>query len=183
MLKAALVIQLAVLACFVLLTATFHRRCLKAGLRNPNMLNALYTLYASTLLLSIRTVFRVAEYWSIAQHDFYRPGGIDVNELSPAIRYEWFFWVFEASLMLVNHVLMNVRHPRKYLPKSAKTYLSRADGATEIMGPGYKDGRPFWVTLVDPFDLVGLVKGRDKEGRFWEVEGEGKGRAGAEGQV
>jgi hypothetical protein len=133
----------------------------------------LYTLYASTLLLSARTVFRVVEYWSVADTDFWRPGGVDVDSLSPAIRHEWFFWVFEASLMLANHVLMNVRHPRRYLPKSAKTYLAR-DGVTEVDGPGYKDGRAFLVTVVDPFDLWGLVKGREKV-KFWEVMPDGKG--------
>ncbi|KAH6614725.1 hypothetical protein B0J18DRAFT_306392 [Chaetomium sp. MPI-SDFR-AT-0129] len=170
LLKTALVLQLVVLALFVLLAATFHRRCLRAGLRNPNLLNALYTLYASTALLTVRTIFRVAEYWSISQHDFWKPGGIDVNTLSPALRYEWFFWVFECSLMLVNHVLMNVRHPRKYLPQSTKTYLSLEDGVTEVRGPGYKDGRPFVVTLLDPFDIWGLVKGKgkEKEKQFWE---------------
>ncbi|KAK4033018.1 hypothetical protein C8A01DRAFT_40542, partial [Parachaetomium inaequale] len=167
LLKAALLLQLGVLALFVLLAATFHARCLRAGLRNPNLLNALYTLYASTSLLTVRTIFRVAEYWTIAQHDFWRPGGVDINSLSPAIRYEWFFWVFEASLMLANHVLMNVRHPRRYLPQSARTYLARGDGATEVLGPGYKDGRAFWVTVVDPFGLWGLVKrgkGGDEKG-------------------
>ncbi|KAK4099879.1 hypothetical protein N658DRAFT_508276 [Parathielavia hyrcaniae] len=187
LLKAALVIQLAVLACFVLLAVTFHRRCLRAGLRNPALLAPLYTLYASTLLITARTVFRVAEYWTVAEHDFYS-GDIDPDDLSPAIRYEWFFWVFEASLMLVNHVLFNVRHPRRYLPKSVKVYLSPADGATEIMGPGYKDGRPVWVTVLDPFDLVGLVKGRDesKARKFWEGDSEGGKKEGSrvgEGQV
>ena len=181
LLKAALVMQLGVLFLFTLLAGTFHRRCVRAGLRNPNLLNALYTLYASTFLLAVRTVFRVAEYWTISQHDFWRPGGIDPDTLSPAIRYEWFFWVFEATLMLLNHVLMNVRHPRKYLPQSTKTYLA-LDGVTEVKGPGYKDGRPFVVTLLDPFDLWGLVKGRDKETRFWEV-GEGKVVRDGEAQV
>ncbi|KAH6844840.1 hypothetical protein B0I37DRAFT_378450 [Chaetomium sp. MPI-CAGE-AT-0009] len=172
LLKAALAMQLGVLALFTLLAGVFHRRCVRAGLRHPNLLNALYTLYASTALLAVRTVFRVAEYWTIAQHDFWRPGGIDPATLSPAIRYEWFFWVFEAALMLLNHVLMNARHPRRYLPQSARTYLA-LDGVTEVTGPGYKDGRPFLVTLVDPFDLWGVVRGREKETRFWEA-GEGK---------
>ncbi|KAK3305548.1 uncharacterized protein B0T15DRAFT_532676 [Chaetomium strumarium] len=175
LLKAALLIQLGVIALFLLLAATFHRRCLRGGLRNQNLLSALYTLYASTALLTVRTVFRVAEYWSIAQHDFWSPHGIDPNSLSPAIRYEWFFWVFESSLMLVNHLLLNVRHPRRYLPKSSKTYLA-LDGVTEVQGPGYKDGRSFWLTLVDPFDLWGLYKGRDNEARFWEQASEGGGK-------
>lgn len=74
--------------------------------------------------------------------------------------------------MLINRVLLNVRHPRMWLPKSTKMYLSRADGATEIDGPGYKDGRPFWVTLVDPFDVHGLLGGRKKGGDFWDGDGE-----------
>ena len=180
LLKAALVLQLGVLACFLLLAGTFHRRCVQAGLRNNKKLtSALHTLYASTGLLSVRTVFRVVEYWSVSEVDFWE-AGVDLRALSPMIRYEWFFWVFEASLMLVNHVLLNVRHPRRFLPKSAKTYLA-LDGVTEVQGPGYKDGRSFWVTLVDPFDVVGLVKGRDKEGRFWEEVGEGKGKGKREG--
>ncbi|KAK3301532.1 uncharacterized protein B0H64DRAFT_41227 [Chaetomium fimeti] len=171
LLKAALAMQLGVLALFLLLAGTFHYRCIRAGLRNPNLLNALYTLYASTALLLVRTIFRVAEYWTISEHDFWRDD-IDPSTLSPAIRYEWFFWVFEATLMLLNHVLMNVRHPRKYLPQSTKTYLA-LDGVTEVTGPGYKDGRSFLVTIIDPFNLWGLVKGKDKETRFWEA-GEGK---------
>ena len=86
--------------------------------------------------------------------------------------------------MLANHVLMNVHHPRRYLPKSAKTYLAR-DGVAEVDGPGYKDGRAFLVTVVDPFDLWGLVKGRERE-RFWEVMPDGKGggvRGGGEANV
>ncbi len=97
---------------------------------------------------------------------------MDPYSLSPIIRYEWFFYFFEATLMLCNQWLMNVRHPRKYLPKSTKTYLAR-DGVTEVTGPGYKDTRPFFITLVDPFDLLGLIHGRDKESRFWDVDGPG----------
>ncbi|KAL2024755.1 hypothetical protein VTK56DRAFT_5576 [Thermocarpiscus australiensis] len=173
LLKAALAIQLAVLLLFALLAAVFHRRCARAGTthNNPALRSALRTLYASTALVAARTVFRVAEYWSITQHDeeFWKPPGVDdADRLSPVLRYEWFFYVFEASLMLANHVLMNVRHPRRYLPRSTKTYLA-ADGKSEVQGPGYEDRRPFWATLLDPFDLAGLVTGRDeRKGRFWE---------------
>jgi hypothetical protein len=89
--------------------------------------------------------------------------------LSPLVRYEWFFYVFEASLMLSNQVLLNVRHPRKYLPKSTKTYLAK-DGVTEVTGPGYDDKRPFLATLFDPFDLAGRLKGTRKDDRFWETQ-------------
>lgn len=71
--------------------------------------------------------------------------------------------------MLVNSVLLNWRHPAKFLPTSNKVYLGE-DGVTEIDGPGYGDKRNFLVSLVDPFDLVGLVKGRDKK-KYWESSG------------
>ncbi|KAK4246375.1 hypothetical protein C7999DRAFT_42226 [Corynascus novoguineensis] len=182
LLKAALVMQLGVLALFVLLAATFHRRCARAGLKSSRALFApLHTLYVSTALLGVRTIFRVVEYWSISQHDFWNPGAVDLNRLSPMLRYEWFFWVFESSLMLANSVLVNVRHPRRFLPKSTKTYLAM-DGSGEVQGPGYDDPRPFWQTLVDPFDLRGLVMKKDKGPKFWEANGERKG-ATADAQV
>lgn len=61
-----------------------------------------------------------------------RPGagavrsGMDVGEPRLETRYEWFFNVFEATLMLCNSWLWSVRHPRKYLPRSTRVCLSRA---------------------------------------------------------
>lgn len=179
LIKASLLIQIVLIVLFLLLAGIFHRRCQRSGLLNDKLRGALYTLYASTGLLVVRTIFRIAEYFSLASLH-YGPG-LDPMTLSPLIRYEWFFYVFEATLMLVNQVLMNVRHPRKYLPKSTKTYLSR-DGVTEIMGPGHKDTRPFLQTLFDPFDLIGIIQGKDKQKRFWEVDESDKGNQ-ASGEV
>ena len=69
--------------------------------------------------------------------------------------------------MIVNSVLLNIRHPARFLPSSNKVYLAE-DGVTEIMGPGYSDKRNFLITIFDPFDLVGLIRGRDKKNRYWE---------------
>ena len=80
--------------------------------------------------------------------------------------------------MLANSVLINARHPLLYLPRSNKIYLAR-DGITEMEGPGYSDKRMFIVTLLDPFDIVGLIRRKDKQTRFWETEGE----RGVEGQA
>jgi len=168
LLKAALLIQVVVIVLFLLLAVVFHRRCIRGGIMNHRLTNVLYTLYVSTALITARTIFRIVEYWSIA--DFHYEKGIDAMSVSPIIRHEWYFYVFEAGLMLCNHVMMNIKHPRKYLPKSTKTYLAQ-DGVTEITGPGYKDNRHFLVTLFDPFDLYGLMKGRSKDDRFWEKNG------------
>lgn len=151
-LKASLVIQIVVILLFISLAVTFHRRCCRAGgVVHPNVTGVLRTLYISAALLTARTVFRTAEYFGVA--DFHLREGMEVGDLSPMLRYEWYFYVFEAGLMLVNNVLVNVRHPRKYLPKSIRTYLSE-DGVTEVTGEGWVDDRAFLVTVLDPFGLA-----------------------------
>ena len=72
--------------------------------------------------------------------------------------------------MITNSVMLNFRHPASFLPSSNKVYLAE-DGVTEIEGPGFEDPRNFFVTLLDPFDLVGLIKGRDKQ-KYWERQEE-----------
>lgn len=170
LLKAALLMQVAVALLFVALAVVFHRRCAKAGINNPKVNEPLKTLYVSTALLLVRTIYRVVEYFSIAELRFRDPG-FDPLTITPLIRYEWFFYVFEGVLMLANSVLINWRHPRRYLPQSKKVYLAK-DGVTEIMGPGYKAERNFFATLLDPFDVYGLIKGRDKKTRFWDEPAE-----------
>lgn len=107
-------------------------------------------LYASTALLLVRTVFRTVEYFG-----YDRAGGLAA--LPVLWRYEWFFYVFEAVLMLLNSVLWAVFHPRRYLPGSGRVYLER-DGVTETEGAGWEDGRARWVTVVDPFGWFGPGK-------------------------
>lgn len=167
LLKASLILQLVVVGLFLLLAVVYHRRTLKNNIHNKNLTNALTTLYISTGLLMTRTIYRVVEYFSVDTLHFV--DGVDPSTFSPILRYEWFFYVFESSLMLINTWLINIRHPRRYLPKSTKTYLAK-DGATEITGPGYKENRHFLLTIIDPFDLIGLLQGNDKKTAFWEQQ-------------
>ena len=169
LLKAALVIQLGIITSFVMLAVYFHRRCYKANLLPDNLKAILYTLYASSALIMVRTIYRTVEYFSVAAIRF-RPG-LDPMSISPIIRYEWFFWVFEALIMITNSVLLNFRHPARFLPSSNKVFLAE-DGVTEVMGPGYADKRNFLFTIFDPFDLIGLIRGRDKKTRYWEGQEE-----------
>ena len=169
LLKAALIIQLCIIASFILLAVYFHRKCHKANLLPEHLKAVLYTLYCSSALIVIRTIYRTVEYFAISE---IRVGpGFNPLSISPIVRYEWFFWVFEALLMIANSVLLNVRHPARFLPENNKIYLAE-DGVTEIVGPGYEDKRNILLTVFDPFDLVGLVKGRDKGGRYWEGQHE-----------
>ena len=71
--------------------------------------------------------------------------------------------------MLANSVMLNIWHPSRYLPQSNKTYLC-TDGVTEREGPGWVDKRHWFITILDPFDIGGLIKGRDKTAAFWETD-------------
>lgn len=167
LIKTSLLLQIVVAMLFITLAVTFHRRCVVAGITNERLYKPLWTLYTSMTLILARTIYRIVEYFSVAELR-YGPG-FDPATISPIVRYEWFFYVFEAALMLCNLVMFNIRHPRRYLPKNNKIYLS-TDGITEIEGPGYKDPRKLWQTLIDPFDIQGLVTGRGREtDKFWET--------------
>ena len=74
--------------------------------------------------------------------------------------------------MLLNTFLLNIYPPAKYLPANQKVYLA-VDGKTEVEGPGMVDKRPFLASLFDPFDIIGLVTGKDNKNRFWEKDGIG----------
>jgi hypothetical protein len=168
LMRASLALQLFVIALFYSLAGLFHRRCARAGTDHPRVRAVLYTLYVSMALILVRTVYRAVEHFGapLSLSD----GGEAWRALSPVIRYEWFFWVFEASPMLVNAVMWNVRHPRKYLPESYKLYLAQ-DGETEWEGPGWGDKRNVVMTLVDPFGFLAMCeKGRRGE-PFWQGNG------------
>lgn len=171
LLKSALVIQLGILGCFVLLAATFHRKCKKANLLPKNLSTVLRTLYISSALIGVRTIYRTIEYFSTANIRFDKD--LDPDTLSVLLRYEWYFWIFEAVLMICNSVLLNVHHPMRFLPRNNKIYLAE-DGVTEIEGHGYEDKRNFLVTFFDPFDLYGMVKGKNLNKRFWETHQDGR---------
>jgi len=61
----------------------------------------------------------------------------------------------------------------RFLPRDCNIYLAE-DGVTEIQGAGYQDKRNFLVTLFDPFDLWGVMKGRNMQRKFWETHQEGR---------
>ena len=164
MLKAALVIQLGVITCFVLLALYFQRKCRKHGVLPSNLKQAILTLYASSTLIMIRTIYRTVEYFEIENFNF---SNTPLEQISVMVRYEWFFWLFEGVTMVLNTYLLNVRHPARFLPRKNNVYLAQ-DGKTEIEGPGYKNDRNFVLTIFDPFDIIGLVRKKDRQNRFWE---------------
>ena len=158
LMKVSLVVQVVVIALFCVLAAIFQRRCLRSGIHPRSVSIPLRTLYVSTLLILIRCIYRLVEHFSVSEE----------STLSPIVRHEWFFYVFEAILMLFNTFLWNWWHPRRYLPERSNIYLAQ-DGVTEIEGPGWKDTRSFLVTVMDPFGM--LIVDKEKKQPFWETNG------------
>jgi len=70
--------------------------------------------------------------------------------------------------MFANTSLLNVFHPMAQLPRSNKVYLAK-DGVTEIEGPGFDDKRNFLLTIIDPFDVYGMVTRRNRPTNFWDT--------------
>jgi hypothetical protein len=183
LLKAALIVQLFVLALFVTVAGRFHYNCSKAGMLTTEgdtrrrILGVLLTLYVSSTLIGTRTIYRTVEYFATAAIRAPQAGEVyDVNSISPVIRYEWFFYVFEVTLMFTNTMMLNFRHPGKYLPRTITTYLG--EDRVEREGCKFKDPRSIMVQILDPFDIWGLMKGNDKKDRWWEKADEGVGADG-----
>ncbi|KAL1854607.1 hypothetical protein Plec18170_004697 [Paecilomyces lecythidis] len=157
----SLALQLVVIAVFALIAGLFHWRCAKANI-HAKITPPLITLYMSASLILIRCIYRMVE-----ESGTTTPKGDDMTTLSPILRYEWFFYVFEATVMLLNSVLWNVRHPRHYLPENSLVYLAR-DGTSELVGRRWTDSRPWIIAHFDPF---GIFAPKEKEKRpFWELD-------------
>jgi hypothetical protein len=157
MVTASLSLQASLFGAFGLLAAVFHRRAAKAGVLRKELRTVLWVMYVSAGILTGRCVYRLVEYilgWESALY-----------------RHEVYFWIFEASIMFVNTALLNLFDPGKRLPKSNSVFLAR-DGVTERRGPGWADDRAWLVTVLDPFDVWGLIRGRDKKTMFWDMDDE-----------
>lgn len=156
--RASLALQLILSAAFLSLAGYFHWKCARAGIgKARGIKQPLLTLYISVALLVGRTIYRVVEHIALEEVT----GRDDPASFPPPVRDEWPFAVFEAGFMLVDMVLWNIWHPRRYLPAETKVRLSR-DGMTEVEGPGLEDTRGWAVKIFDPFDVMGMCRKRDK---------------------
>lgn len=132
---AALSIQLCLIAIFITMASTFHRRCVNRNI--PRSRGAITTpmtiLYISMLLILIRCIYRLVEH---VGNSVLQINDLEALEaLSPILRYEWYFYVFEATLMLLNSLIWNIWNPARYLPADRNVYLAE-DGITELKRQG-----------------------------------------------
>ncbi|PWI73476.1 RTA1 domain-containing protein [Purpureocillium lilacinum] len=141
---AALSIQLAVILIFVCLAGLFHWRCVQAKMSSATIKTILLVLYASMLLIFLRCIYRLVEHVGPTNKDL---TNIDaLRKLSPLFRYEVYFYVFEATFMLINSALWNIWNPGRLLPQDYHIYLGR-DG-TELVGEKDVDNRPVWAKIA-----------------------------------
>lgn len=171
---AALSLQLLVVCAFAALAGLFHRRCcyaagpatktLPSGARK-RVATVLATLYASMALILIRCVYRLVESGMAAGGE----GGsaVDITDLdalrrlNPVLRHEAYFYVFEASLMLVNSALWNAFSPCRLVPADPRVYLSPESGV-EVRAEAGGDDRSLMLRAAHVLTF-GLLFGR-KEG-------------------
>ncbi|KAK2799577.1 hypothetical protein FQN50_008415 [Emmonsiellopsis sp. PD_5] len=138
---AALVLQLLVILIFICIAAIFHHRCTKASIVCARPVQTpLITLYISMSLIFIRCIYRLIQHTGHTTIKIKDPDSL--GKLTPLLRVEWFFYVFEAALILINSVLWNLWNPGRYFPRNSRVRLAR-DGRTEVEGDERKeDDRP-----------------------------------------
>ncbi|KAL4885923.1 hypothetical protein BJY04DRAFT_214120 [Aspergillus karnatakaensis] len=144
---AAVSLQVAVILIFFVLAGIFHYRTFKAGVTPRAVIVPLRTLYVSMVLIFIRCIYRTVEHSGHSVKDI---NEIEVlRQLTPILRYEWFFYVFEASLILVNSVLWNIWSPGRFLPQSHSVFLGK-DGVETYVEEGVdtRSTRQKWLAVL-----------------------------------
>jgi hypothetical protein len=125
---AGLLLQIFFFSIFVIVASIFHKRILL----NPTVVSSstswgkyLYTLYAASLIILVRSVFRVVEF-SMGNDGF-------------LMRHELFLYIFDSILMLGVIILFNLVHPGRIIGHSGGEDVvvelqSRGSGGGSIGG-------------------------------------------------
>lgn len=149
---ASLALQFAVIAACFPIATLFHRRCIRNGIHARAVHVPLYTLYGSITLILVRSSYRMAQRSGDTALEIDDLAAL--KRLNPILRYEWYFYVFEAAIMLLNSALWNVWNPGRFLPRNANVYLA-GDGVSEVEAPEELDKR-YWTTKLGSIFTFGL---------------------------
>lgn len=145
---ASIAIQLGVIISFLCIASVFHYRCVKANIHAKAVSTPMITLYISMALILVRCIYRLVEHQGNTAVDLDNPESL--RNLSPIVRFEWFFFVFESTLMLLNSALWNIWNPGRYLPGNYHVHLAE-DGRTELVSDEDADDRPFLAKAAHVF--------------------------------
>ncbi|KAH8805518.1 putative RTA1 domain protein [Xylogone sp. PMI_703] len=162
---AALALQLGVVLSFVVIAGIFYWRCIKANIRVRSVTTPLNTLFVSMALILIRCIYRLVEHLGNVEVDL--DDFESLKALSPIVRYEWFFYIFESTLMLLNSFLWNIWNPGRYLPRNNHIYLAR-DGMTEVELEEKADERPL-LAKAGHVMTFGLLWRKKEDRSFMEL--------------
>lgn len=157
--KVALGLQLGVLAVFSLLSGSFHYRCHMKGIPSRRIKTPLLALYGSTILILIRCIYRLIEHIGNTKLDIDNYEAL--LDLTPLLRYEFWFYIFEATMMLLNSILWNVFNPSRYLPAEHNLFIGR-DGAEMVDDEELVDDRGWFLKFMHIFTF-GILFGRKKK--------------------
>jgi len=163
--EASLILQMFIEICFITLIAIFERRGRRAGQFPRNARVLCRVLYITSLMMMVRCVVRIIEGFQISACP-----GLTQLWCGTIRRNEWFLWTFEVTNITLFVAALAIWHPGRFLPNDKNIYLDPVDHETERMGPGYgkADKRNFFVTVLDPSDMIGSLRGKDNMDRFWE---------------
>ena len=155
---AAVALQVLAIITFVSMAGVFHIRCTRAPLQSKSVTTMLFVLYTSMAFIFARCVFRLVEHTGNTKIDL---GDMEaLRELSPLLRYEVYFYIFEATLMLVNSWLWNTWHPGRYLPRVSHVFLAQ-DG-TEVVGERDIDSRSLLARVMHVLTFGVLFRDKTK---------------------
>lgn len=162
---AAISIQIGVIVIFLIMAVIFHVRCNRARLLNRTVKTPLSILYASMILIFIRCIYRLVEHLGPTTIDL--ESAEKLKQLTPVLRYEWYFYVFEATLMLVNSVLWNIWHAGRYLPQSYAVHLS--EEGEEVTTGSDTDDRSSLAKIGNVFTFGILFRRKTQQTSFHEL--------------
>jgi hypothetical protein len=161
---AAISLQLIMIITFAILAALFHRRCARSNTFPRAAATPLYTLYASMALIFVRCLYRLVEHTG---NTTVRLRDVEaLKALSPLLRQEWYFYVFEATLMLVNSVIWNVWNPGRYLRGNLRL---AEDGRTEVEMEEKADRRSLLAKVGNVLTFGALFRNRAESATFHQL--------------
>ncbi|KAK2820008.1 hypothetical protein FQN49_007813 [Arthroderma sp. PD_2] len=155
LIRSAVIIQLALFICFVFVLFAFQVRATSRGFwkashqkvgGTPGWVKVIYTLYASSLLIAVRSGYHIAEHFLPLDHQFRTT--------------EAPFLCLEALIMFINVAMFNVFRPGNLLPSNPHLYLlANGEEAEDDSAEGtLEDTRPLKMKIADPLDIRGLFK-------------------------
>ncbi|PYH85415.1 RTA1 like protein [Aspergillus uvarum CBS 121591] len=121
-----LIVQLVFFGFFILVSMVFHRRMTASptptslSISNPPWYTYMRVLYAASILIMVRSIYRVVEYVQ---------GTTGVLQ-----QHEIYLYIFDAVLMLLVCLLFNILHPSRILSKR-QPYGKMESDQIEMLDP------------------------------------------------